>query len=186
VIKNAPYGPYAPQAHFKIGLAREKQQKWSDAIASYNKLLDKYPGSDQAPSAQYQIGYAWYQASSQPDYDQSAAQKSIEAFQDFLVRFPSSEKVDQAKAYITELSSRRVQGSFNIAQFYEKQKNYKAAIIYYNDVVQQGPTTNQAGEAKQKLEMLKTLSGKGSADAKDKSGPSVDLSNEKAEKTPLL
>ena len=187
VIKNAPYGTYAPQAHFKIGLAREQQKKWSEAIASYNKLIDKYPGSDLASDAQYQIGYAWYQASSLPDYDQSAAQKSIEAFQDFLVRFPSSEKIEQAKIYMNELSGRRVQGSFNIAQFYEKQKNYKAAIIYYNDVVQQGPSTPQASESKQKLELLKTLINPSAVPGKNATAASpIDLSNQKAETPPVL
>ncbi|MDD5261142.1 MAG: outer membrane protein assembly factor BamD [Methylacidiphilales bacterium] len=187
VIKNAPYGTYAPQAHFKIGLAREQQKKWSDAIASYNKLIDKYPGSDLASDAQYQIGYAWYQASSQPDYDQSAAQKSIEAFQDFLVRYPNSEKVDQARIYMTELDGRRVQGSFNIAQFYEKQKNYKAAIIYYNDVVQQGPNSPQATEAKQKLDFLKSLTNPTLSPGKNATAASpVDLSNQKPEIPPVL
>ena len=187
VIKNAPYGAYAPQAHFKIGLAREKQKKWSDAIASYNKLIDKYPGSDLAGDAQYQIGYAWYQASSQPDYDQSAAQKSIEAYQDFLVRYPNSEKVEQAKIYMSELTGRRVQGSYNIAQFYEKQKNYKAALIYYNDVVQQGPNSAQAADAKQKLEFLKSLINPSTADGKNATVSSpVDLSNQKPETPPVL
>lgn len=157
VVKNAPYGPLAPQSLFKIGLARENQKKWSEAITSYNKLIDKYPGSDFADDAQYQIGYAWYQAASQPDYDQSAAQKSIEAFQDFMVRFPNSEKLSQAQDYMKELSTRRVQGSMNIARFYESQKNYKAALIYYSDVVQQNPSSELAAEAKQKVEVMKTL-----------------------------
>lgn len=156
VIKNAPYGRYAPASQFKIGLAHERQKKWADAISAYNKLLDRYPKSDFADDAQYQIGYAWYQASSEPDYDQSAAEKSIEAFQDFTVRYPNSEKLAQARDYIGELSSRRVEGTMNIARFYESQKNFRAAIIYYSDVVQQNPDSPLAAEAKQKLEVLRS------------------------------
>ncbi|MDX6767722.1 MAG: outer membrane protein assembly factor BamD [Candidatus Methylacidiphilales bacterium] len=156
VIKNAPYGKYAPASQFKIGLANEQQKKWTAAIDAYNKLLDRYPKSDYADDAQYQIGYAWYQASSQPEYDQSAAQKSIEAFQDFSVRFPNSEKAAQAREYVQELSERRIKGSINIARFYEQQKNYKAAIIYYGEVVQQNPDSPDATEAKQKMEALRS------------------------------
>lgn len=159
VINNAPYGPYAAAAHFKIGLARENQKDWSKAIASYVKLLDRYPKSDLADDAQYQIGYAWYQASSEPDYDQSAALKSIQAFEEFVVRYPNSEKVAQANTYIGELTERRVQGSFNIAKFYENQKNFKAAVIYYNDVVRQGPETKQGIQAKKRLERLRSKLG---------------------------
>ncbi len=156
VIKNAPYGKFAPASQFKIGLAHENQKKWSQAISAYNKLLDRYPKSDFADDAQYQIGYAWFQASSEPDYDQSAAEKSIEAFQDFTIRYPNSEKISQAKQYIEELTSRRIRGAINIARFYERQKNYKAAIIYYSEVVQQNPDSADATEAKQKLESLRS------------------------------
>lgn len=155
VIKNAPYGAYAPAAQFKIGLAYERQKKWSDAISAYNKLLDRYPNSEYADDAQYQIGYAWYQASSQPDYDQSAAEKAIEAFQDFSVRYPNSEKLTQAQAYVEELNGRRLQGTLNIARFYEEQKNFNAAIIYYNEVIQFAPDSPQAAEARRQIEALK-------------------------------
>jgi outer membrane protein assembly factor BamD len=195
VIKNAPYGVYAPRAYFKIGLAREHQKNWSEAIAVYNKLLDKYPGSDLAPAAQYQIGYAWYQASSLPDYDQSAAQKSIDAFQDFLVKFPNSEKVDQANIYINELSIRRVQGSYNIALFYAKQENYQAAVIYFNNVIQQGPETPLAAQAKEQIEAIKNIQSGQSPVFKKPTAPAlaepapqrpVDETKERPEDPPVL
>lgn len=157
VIQAAPYGEYAAQAYFQIGQAREKQRKWTDAVQSYNNILDKYPGSSLAASAQYQIGYAWLNAASEPDYDQSAAEKSIEAFEDFLTKFPNSEKAPQAKTHIAALKGRITQGSFNIAKFYEQQKNFKAAYIYYNEVVRENPDSSQAKEAKEKIEALKPL-----------------------------
>lgn len=157
VIKNAPYGKYAPQAQFKIGLANEKAKKYNEAVKAYNSIIDKYPGNDIVDDAQYQIGYAWMRASSEPDYDQSAAEKSIESFQDFLVRYPTSEKAAAAKANIEMLQGRRTQGAFNIAQFYEKQGNIKAAFIYYNEVVRQNPNSEQSKEAKQKIDALRPL-----------------------------
>ncbi|MEM6821710.1 MAG: outer membrane protein assembly factor BamD [Verrucomicrobiota bacterium] len=176
VIDNAPYGPYAAPAHFKIGLARENQKKWSEAIQAYVDLLDRYPRSDLADDAQYQIGYAWYKASSQPDYDQSAARKSIEAFQEFGVRFPNSEKVAQAKSYISELTGRRIQGSYNIAKFYEKQANFKAALIYYNEVVRQNPESDQATEAKKRIDILRSKLGD--------EAPALEEDNSVAEQSP--
>lgn len=155
VIKNAPYGRYAAHAYFNMGQAREKQRKWTDAIAAYNMILDKYPNDPLAPNAQYQIGYAWYRASSEADYDQSAARKSIEGFQDYLTKYPNSDKQEQARDYIRELSGRQVQGSFNIARFYERQKNWRAAFIYYNDVIQINPESEQAQVAKARIEAIR-------------------------------
>jgi outer membrane protein assembly factor BamD len=157
VIKAAPYGKMAPAAYFQMGQARERQGKWSDAITAYTTILDKYPGSEYADDAQYQIGYAWFKAASQPEYDQSAGEKSIEAFEDFLVRYPRSEKVAQAREHIESLRGRITQGAFNIARFYENQKNHKAAFIYYNEVVRQSPDSAQGREAKERIEFLRPL-----------------------------
>lgn len=157
VIKAAPYGEYAAPSYFQIGQARENQSKWKEAIASYNIVLDKYPNSDLADDAQYQIGYAWLKAAREPEYDQSAAKKSIKAFEDFLVRFPRSEKSDQAKKHIDVLKGRISEGAFNIAQFYETQNNLKAAYIYYNKVVEDAPESDLASRAKERIKELRPL-----------------------------
>ncbi|HEY8965111.1 MAG TPA: outer membrane protein assembly factor BamD [Candidatus Methylacidiphilales bacterium] len=164
IIKAAPYGEHAAESQFKIGLAREKQKKFPDAVASYTKILDKYPGHPVAADAQYQIGYAWYIASREPEYDQSAAQKAIEAFEDFIVRYPNSEKVAAANTHIALLKGKETQGSLNIAHFYEKDKQYKAAYIYYNDVIQRNPDSPQAKEARKKVEQLRPLIGSAAGD----------------------
>jgi len=101
-----------------------------------------------------------------------------------MVRFPNSEKLAQAQDYMLELSGRRVQGSMNIARFYESQKNFKAALIYYNDVVQQNPGSDLASEAKQRVEVLKGL-------VEEKQSASVpastiNLSDEKPQPPPVL
>ena len=119
IIKNAPYGTYAAQSEFKIGLAREQQRKYTDAVDAYQKVLDDYPSSAVASNAQYQIGYAWMRAASSANYDQSAAQKAIEAYQDFLVRYPNSDKAAQAQDNIQQLGKEQTQGAYNIAKFYE-------------------------------------------------------------------
>ena len=175
IIKSAPYGANAAQAQFKIGLAHEKQRKFSDAVDAYTKILDKYPGNPIAADAQYQIGYAWYASANGALYDQSAAQKAIEAFEDFIVRYPNSEKVAAANAHIETLKSKETQGSYYIAGFYERQKNYKAAYIYYNDVLRQNPDSDQAKEAKKKIDYLRPLIGQDptKAAASAPAGPSV-------------
>lgn len=178
LIKNAPYGKYAPEAQFKIGLAREKQKKFTDAVKAYNVILDKYPGHDIVDDAQYQIGYSWMMASSEAEYDQSAAQKAIESFQDFLVRYPNSEKVAAAEDNIARLLGKQTQGSLNIAQFYEKNKNYKAAFIYYNEVIRQSPVGPTSDMAKKKVEELRPL-----VDAESAKASGKPVEKEKKEET---
>jgi outer membrane protein assembly factor BamD len=166
IIKNAPYGTYAPQSQFKIGLAREQQRKFTDAVDSYQKVLDNYPNNAIASNAQYQIGYAWMKAASSPNYDQSAARKATDAFQDYLVRYPNADKAAQAQDNIQKLGHEQTQGAYNIAQFYEHsyptaQMNraalMRAAYIYYNEVVREDPNSAQAQLAKKRIQELRPV-----------------------------
>lgn len=154
IVKSAPYSRWAPESQFKIGVAREKQKKFIEAVQAYQKVIGRYPTLDIAALAQYQIGYAWMQASSSPEYDQSAATKSIEAFEDFLTRYPNNEKVAQAQDNIDRLKGKQNQGSMNIARFYDKSGDKRAAIIYYNEVIQENPDTENARLASARIEVL--------------------------------
>ncbi len=159
VIKNAPYGTYAPQCQFNIGLAREKQRKFTDAIDAYQKVLDNYPTSSAASNAQYQIGYAWMTSCQSGDYDMGAAKKAVDAFQDFLVRYPTSDKAAQAQENIQKLGQKQTQGAFDIALFYERSHppDPRGAFIYYNEVVREDPNSAQAQIAKKRIQQLRVV-----------------------------
>jgi outer membrane protein assembly factor BamD len=154
IIRSAPFGPYAPLATFSCGLAREKQRKWPEAVKFYEDILDKYPKNDLIDDAQYQIGYVWMKAARQPEYDQTAAQKGIEAFQDYLARFKRSDKTEQASENIQVLQQRLSGGSLSVARFYDKSGNYPAALVYYNEVITQTPDSPQGQEARQRKRVL--------------------------------
>ena len=157
IIKNAPYGTYAAQCQFNIGLAREQQRKFTDAVDAYQKVLDNYPTSSVASNAQYQIGYAWMRSSASGDYDIGAAKKATDAFQDFLVRYPNSDKAAQAQENIQKLGQRQTQGAFDVAKFYETQHQPRAAFIYYNEVIREDPNSSQAQIAKKRIQELRPV-----------------------------
>ena len=157
IIKNAPYGDYAPQCQFNIGIADEKQRKFTDAVDSYQLVLDNYPTSSVAANAQYQIGYAWMKSSISGDYDMGAAKKAVDAFQDYLVRYPNSDKSVQAQENIRRLGQKQTQGAFDIAKFYETQHQTRAAFIYYNEVLREDPNSEQAMQAKKRIADLRPL-----------------------------
>jgi len=157
IIKNAPYGTYAPESQFDIGLCREQQRKYTDAVDAYQLVLDKYPTSSVAANAQYQIGYAWMKSCQLGDYDMGAAKKAVDAFQDYLVRYPTSDKAVQAQDNIQKLGEKQTQGAFDVAKFYETQHQTRAAFIYYNEVVREDPNSAQAQFAKKRIQELRPV-----------------------------
>ena len=158
IVKNAPFSKIAPQAQFNIGRALEKQGKTPEAIAAYQAVLIKYPGDPVAADAQYQIGYIHFQ-DSRSSADRSSANKAREAFDDFATKYPESEKIAQAKDNLKLLSGRESRGNLDIAKFYDKQKNYRAACIYYSDVLKLQPGTPDAETAQKRIDELKNLVG---------------------------
>jgi outer membrane protein assembly factor BamD len=96
-------------------------------------------------------------AARQPEYDQTAAQKGIEAFQDYLARYKRSDKTEQATENIAMLSQRLSGGSLSVARFYDKTGNYPAALVYYNEVLTQSPDSTQGQEARQRKRILEDL-----------------------------
>ena len=163
VVKNGPYSKVAVEAQFRIGLAYEKQDDYLAAVHAYEKLLERYPKDPVAEAAQFQIGYAYKKEAQRSEYDQDAANQAIAAFSDFLLRYPASEKVPLAQQYLTALKEEQAKGLYNIGWFYEKNRQYKSALIYYNDVIEKNPASGWAAQAKDKIVKLTPLSSEKSA-----------------------
>ena len=159
VIRTAPYGKYTARAQFDIGLAREKQAANDAAIQAYQAVIEKFPNDPVAADAQYQIGYIWFTSSRGGTKDIAATNNSRTAFQDFLFRYPNSEKAAQARANLQILEHKTLNSAFSVARYYDKMKAYRAAVIYYNEVIRQQPGSAESEKAKKRIDQLRTKVG---------------------------
>jgi outer membrane protein assembly factor BamD len=159
VVRTAPYGKYTARAQFNIGMAREKQGANDAAIQAYQAVVDKFPNEPIAVNAQYQIGYIWFTAAQLGTNDAAAANNAKTAFQDFLFHYPKSEKAAQARKNLDILEHKQTNNSFKVAKFYDKQKYYRAAVIYYNEVIRQQPGSQESNEAKKRIDQLRAKFG---------------------------
>ncbi len=155
IVRSAPYGRYTARAQFDIGRAREKQGAGDLAIAAYQAVVEKFPNDPLAVDAQYQIGYIWQKAARGGSYDPNAAEQARIAYQDFLFRFPKSEKVPQAQENLRQLDARQTKNSLDVAKYYDKHKNYRAAVIYYNEVIREQPGSAASVAAKRRIDELR-------------------------------
>lgn len=155
IIKNAPFTKYAPLSQFNLGMAYEKQGKTPEAIAAYQTVIDRYTDSDLADDALYQIAYVFFQQARAGSNDKTVLQKARDGFQDFLLRYPDSEKAKQAEANLKLLEGRKTQSAIEVARFYDKSRQYKAAVIYYNVVLQQQPGSPEAEEAERRIDEIR-------------------------------
>jgi outer membrane protein assembly factor BamD len=159
IVRTAPYGKYTARAQFNIGLAREKQGATEAAIQAYQAVVDKFPNEPIAADAQYQIGYIWLRAARTGTQDAAAITNARTAFQDFLFRYPNSEKAGQARANLELIEHKQTSSSYQVAKFYDKQKYYRAAVIYYNEVIRQQPGSTESERAKKRIDQLRAKVG---------------------------
>jgi outer membrane protein assembly factor BamD len=159
VIRTAPYGKYTARAQFDIGLAREKQGANDAALQAYAAVVDKFPNDPVAADAQYQIGYIWFTASRAGTKDIAATINARTGFQDFLFRYPNSEKAGQARANVQMLEHKATSRSFDVARYYDRMKAYRAAVIYYNEVIRQQPGSPESQKAKHRIDQLRAKLG---------------------------
>jgi outer membrane protein assembly factor BamD len=155
IVKAAPFSKWAPLAQFNIGQALEKQSKYAEALAAYQQVVTRYPNDAIADDAQYQIGYVRLREHREGSYDRASAAKARDAFEEFISRYPDSEKVPQARENMRALEGSQTKGALDIARFYDRTKNYKAAVIYYNDVIRNQPDSPESKIASERIAQLK-------------------------------
>jgi len=165
IVRTAPYGKYTARAQFNIGLAREKQNVPEMAVEAYQAVVNKFPNEPVAVDAQYQIGYIWMMAARKGTTDAAATTNAKTAFQDFLLHYPHSEKASQARANLDLLEHKETTSSYEVAKFYDKQKYYRAAVIYYNEVIRQQPGSTESNLAKKRIDQLRAKVGEAALQA---------------------
>lgn len=154
VIKNAPYGNLAPLAQYKIGLYLMAKQLYQEARDEFEKVINDYPSSEWAKAAKFQIASTDAKRSTDPAYDQKTTKSAVDEFKEFVAANPDAELSEQAKKNIMSLREKEAENNFLIAQYYEKQKNYASAKIYYQNIVRQYNNTTWVNKALERIRLL--------------------------------
>jgi outer membrane protein assembly factor BamD len=71
-----------------------------------------------------------------------------------IILFQTITTLVKAEKLLAGLKQEQSKGLFNIGRFYEKKKDYRAALIYYNAVIEQDPKSDWANQAEKKVAML--------------------------------
>jgi outer membrane protein assembly factor BamD (BamD/ComL family) len=137
VIRNSPYGKYAPYAQFAIGEVYQDDGDKALANSSYQMVVDNYPNTKLAAEAQFRIG-AISSAAARKTQDSSNLTATRDALETYKASNPGGERTGEAESLIKEVNSSEATRSLEIAKFYEKSGKPKAAAIYYNEALKLG------------------------------------------------
>lgn len=154
VVENSTYGPLAAKSQYKLGLVLKGLMRYYEAEEAFNKVVTSYPDSEWVGAAKFQIAACRAAVSRGPAYDQGAAKEAKDKFEEFVRENPDAVLSRDAEKNINQLNEREAESYYSIGRFYEKQKAYNAAKIYYEDVLNSYPNSVWAAKSLERMQMM--------------------------------
>src|SRR5689334_24864671 len=133
------------------------------AYASYNQVdfdscsgaatryVTLHPGSPDAAYAQYLIAASHYDQIPDISRDQTRTEKAINALEEVVRKYPTSEYATAAKAKMEGAKDQLAGKEMDVGRYYMEKRDFTAAINRYKTVVTRYQTTRHVEEALYRL-----------------------------------
>jgi len=112
----------------------------------FGELSSIYVNSVYLEEADFMVAYCYYKQSPRPQLDQDNTFRAITAMQMFMVKYPTSERLNECQEIIVEMSDKLVEKSYISAKLYYDLGYYKSAIIALRNSLIEYPETRYREE----------------------------------------
>jgi outer membrane protein assembly factor BamD len=151
VDRQHPYSEEARKAILMSAFASYRRGRYDDTVNSANRFLSLYPGSPDAPYAQYLIGSSYFHQIPDVTRDQQATQRAMAALQEIIDRYPDSEYADDARKKLIVARDQLAGKEMQVGRYYLERREYIAAINRFKVVVTNYQDTRHVEEALERL-----------------------------------
>lgn len=121
-------------------------------------MVSSYPKTSLAADAQYRIGEIGAKAIEDGSRNIANVDSSRRAYEDLLIGYDDHERREEAQSRVVQFNELEAQKALDVGRFYEKQKQYKSAALYYRRV-SQSTGTSAAAEAQERLAIVESKLG---------------------------
>lgn len=127
---------YIDTAQYYLALSYYGKKDYTIAAVEFNRLALNYPSSPFFQNAIFMRAVSFFEGTPKHyGLDQSDLQKAIDQLEDFLIDFPESELVPQAREYLNLARGRMAKKYYESAVVYRRIGAYTASIKYYQYVL---------------------------------------------------
>lgn len=147
LLDQYPFSELAEDAEFKIAQAHFQNHSCPEAIAAFSDFQRRHPTSPFLPLVGFLIAQCHERQMQKPDRDQSAAQSAHAYYQALINQYPESPYADLASQRLQQCRDNMAEHEYNIADFYARRGNEKAAEVRLIDLVKRYNDTDQAANA---------------------------------------
>ncbi|HGY56989.1 MAG TPA: outer membrane protein assembly factor BamD [Caldithrix abyssi] len=147
IVLRYPGSTVSDSAQFYLAESHFKMDEYIIAAAEYEKLINSMPRSPLVPQAQFRLAESYFELSPRPSLDQEYTIKSIREFQNFIEDYPTNPLREEAEKKIAILRAKLAEKEYLSAEIYRKMRKFRAAIIYYDLVLERYYDTEWADDA---------------------------------------
>lgn len=130
-----PASEFAELAQYYLGECEYYEGNYIIAAFNYNNLRRIYPTTKFAKESMFKAAKSYFKLSPSFERDQEYTLKAIESLQEFQYVYPGDSLTTEAGNLITELRDKLGHRQYKIAEIYMKLEAPRAAVIYFDEVL---------------------------------------------------
>ncbi|MFQ5608501.1 MAG: outer membrane protein assembly factor BamD [Candidatus Zixiibacteriota bacterium] len=136
VIYNFPGSNLVDTAQYYLSLSYMDDEQFELAAVEFDRLIKNYPRSPYAVESRYRIGYCFFRSAPRHyGLDQTELKRAMRLLEDFVLDFPESEFVPEARESLMYARNRLAQKDYKAAMVYVHMRAYASAELYFQRVL---------------------------------------------------
>ncbi|MEZ5776392.1 MAG: outer membrane protein assembly factor BamD [Hyphomicrobiaceae bacterium] len=146
-FSNDPSKPYARKALALAAYAYYKATDYDNAIAAGRRYTTMHAGTEDAALAHHVVAMSYFDQMQDPARDQTNTRRAMEEFRTLLRLYPTSAYSQQDANRLRICEDSIAASEMSIGRYYQKKRNFIAAINRFKTVVTEYQRTAQVEEA---------------------------------------
>ena len=138
--------PEAEELFFRYAYTYYHLQQYALSAHYFQNFSATYAYSPKREEADYMSAFSNYQMSPVFRLDQTATIEAVTGFQEFVNRYPNSDRVPECNKLINEMRTKLEQKAFASGQLYYRMQNYRAAIHTFENLLSEYPDSDRSEE----------------------------------------
>jgi outer membrane protein assembly factor BamD len=139
--------PQMERVQYMISQAHYNTKQYTLSSYYFDKFVKNYPKSSKVEEAAYLSARSYFLASPVYSLDQKDTYEAINALQNFIYKYPDSDKIEEANKSISDLTEKLEKKFFEIAKQYYHTGDYIAAITAFENFLEEFLGTDYKEEA---------------------------------------
>lgn len=151
VERQHPYSVWARRAQLMSAFSYYLARDHTKSIDSARRFLSIHPGNKDAPYALYLIALNYYEQIEDVNRDQSITKQALDALGELIRRYPETRFAADARLKVDLVRDHLAGKEMEVGRFYQRRKQWLAAVIRFRTVIDEYETTTHTPEALMRL-----------------------------------